>query len=120
SRLAVDAGTAGTRLPPRTAPVLADGAAPPGADRFARRADSQHRAARIARMATKTASCTLSRPAPDSQCAPRGTPNRPLDSRWLGVPSTVAERNSRYITLRNGHWTSSGRKPANGPVPSRL
>src|SRR5690349_19892734 len=58
-RLAARAGTAGTRFQPRTAPVPAAGAAATGADRFARRADSQHRAARIARMATKTASWTL-------------------------------------------------------------
>ena len=37
----------------------------------------------------------------------------------FAVPSIVGDRNSRYMTDRNGHCSSSGAKPANRLVPSR-
>src|SRR5690349_19380869 len=84
------------------------------------RAESQHRPASSTNRPTKTAPCTPTRPAPLSQCAPSGTPNRSWVSSVFAVPPTVGERNSRYMTDRNGHWSSSGAKPANMLVPSRL
>ena len=60
------------------------------------------------------------RPTPLSQCMPSGTPNRSRVSSVFGVPPTVGDRNSRYMTDRNGHWSSSGAMPANMLVPSRL
>jgi len=51
---------------------------------------------------------------------PSGTPNRSRLSSVFAVPPTCGDRNSRYMTDRNGHWSSSGAKPANIDVPSRL
>ena len=84
------------------------------------RADSQHRAASNANTPRKTAPCRLAGPTPPSQCMPSGTPSRSWESSVFGFPPTCGDRNSRYMTDRNGHWSSSGVMPANRLVPSRL
>src|SRR2546430_6099354 len=66
------------------------------------RADSQHRPASSTNRPRKTAPCALAAPAPLSQCAPSGTPSRSWLSSVFAVPPTVRERNSRYMTDRNG------------------
>jgi hypothetical protein len=62
--------------------------------------------------------CSLSSPAPLSQWLPSAAPNRRWLSRWLAVRPMTGDRNSRYITLRNGACASTGRQPENMPTPS--
>jgi len=66
----------------------------------------------------KTAPWTLNGPGVLSQWLASGAPNSPWVSRLLGVPSMLAERNSKYMTDRNGHCSSSGRQPAYMLTPS--
>src|ERR1019366_7464715 len=56
----------------------------------------------------KTRPCALSGPGPLSQCAPSGAPSRVCPSRPFGRPATAGDRNSRYMTLKNGSSRQAG------------